>query len=82
MVDVAFFGTPVPLAGAKKPPSGSTITRLISQDLERLPDGRYLRTQSMENRCCNAIEVGARVVGVINDYGVWVPVENWGHTWY
>jgi hypothetical protein len=36
----------------------------------------------MENRCCNRVQVGARTVYVINDYGFLVPVEDWGRAWY
>ena len=82
MVDIAFFGKQVPLAGQRKPPSTSRITRLVWPEYERLPDGRYLIERWMENRCCNRVQVGARTVYVVNDYGVLVPVEDWGRSWW
>ena len=48
----AFFGKVVPLAGQRKPPSASRITRLVWPEYERLADGRYLIERWMENRCC------------------------------
>ena len=78
----AFFGKPVPLAGQRKPSLGSTITRLIKPELERLPDGRYLQTQSMQNRCCINMEVGSRLVYVMDDHGYLVQVEDWGRAWW
>lgn len=78
----AFFGKQVPLAGQRKPPSTSRITRLVWPEYERLADGRYLIERWMENRCCNRVQVGARTVYVFNDYGFLVPVEDWGRTWY
>ena len=77
-----FFGKVVPLAGQRKPPSTSTITRLLQPHLERMCDGRYMHRVTMENRCGNPIEVGARTVYVFNDYGFLVPVEDWGRAWY
>ena len=78
----AFFGTVVPLAGQRKQFSKSTITRLLQPHLDRMNDGRYLHTVTMEGRCCNQIEVGARRVYVMDDYGDTVMVEDWGHLWY
>ncbi|CAM4393890.1 Putative hydrolase [Comamonas aquatilis] len=74
----AFFGKVVPLAGQRKPPSASRITRLVWPEYDRLPDGRYLIERWMENRCCNRMQVGARTVYVCNDYGFLVPVEDRG----
>jgi len=82
MVDIAFFGKQVPLAGQRKPPSTSRITRLVWPEYDRLPDGRYLIERWMENRCCNRMQVGARTVYVCNDYGFLVPVEDWGRAWF
>lgn len=81
MVNIAFFGKPVPLAGQRKQSQGSTITRLVKPELERLPDGRYLRTQQMQNRCCIDIEVGSRLVYVMDDHGYLVLVADWGRAW-
>ena len=80
-MDIAFFGQTVPLAGQRKQSKGSMVARLIKPELERLSDGRYLRTQHMQNRCCNDMEVGHRLVYVMNDYGFLVPVEDWGRAW-
>lgn len=80
-MDTAFFGKTVPLAGQRKQSKGSMVARLIKPELERLSDGRYLRTQHMQNRCCNDMEVGHRLVYVMNDYGFLVPVEDWGRAW-
>lgn len=77
----AFFGKTVPLAGQRKQVKGSTITRLVEPELERLPDGRYLRTQHMQSRCCNRVEVGSRSVCVMDDHGYLVVVEDWGRAW-
>lgn len=44
----AFFGKVVPLAGQRKPPSASRITRLVWPEYDRLPDGRYLIERWME----------------------------------
>lgn len=82
MVDIAFFGKAVALAGQRKQSQGSTITRLVKPELERLPDGRYLRTQHMQNRCCIDMEVGSRLVYVVDDYGDLIQVDDWGRTWY
>lgn len=82
MVDIAFFGKQVPLAGQRKPRSQSRVTKLLQPNLERLSDGRYLHTVTMQNRCCNTIEVGARQVYVMDDFGYPVLVEEWGHSWY
>jgi len=78
----AFFGKVVPLAGERKPPSASRVTRLVWPEYERLADGRYLVERWMENRCCNRVQAGARTVYVCNDYGFLVPVEDWGRAWY
>ena len=78
----AFFGKVVPLAGQRKPPTKSPITRLVWPEYDRLPDGRYLIERWMENRCCNRVQVGARTVYVFNDYGFLVPVEDWGRAWW
>lgn len=80
-LDTTFFGKVVPLAGQRKQGQGSTITRLVRPELERLPDGRYLCTKHMQNRCCNDMEVGHRLVYVMNDYGFLVLVEDWGRAW-
>lgn len=77
-MDASFFGKTVPLAGQRKQSKGSMVARLIKPELERLSDGRYLRTQHMQNRCCNDMEVGSRVVYVMDDHGYLVPVEDWG----
>lgn len=82
MVDIAFFGKPVPLAGQRKQGQGSTITRLLKPELERLSDGRYLQTRHMQNRCCNDVEVGSRLVYVMDDHGSLVQVADWGRTWW
>ena len=74
----AFFGKTVPLAGQRKQSLGSTITRLIKPELERLPDGRYLQTQSMQNRCCIDMEVGSRLVYVMDDHGYLSKSQNGG----
>lgn len=78
----AFFGKVVPLAGQRRKSQGSTVARLVRPELERLPDGRYLRTQHMQNRCCNDMEVGSRVVYVMDDHGFLVQVEDWGRAWW
>lgn len=78
----AFFGKVVPLAGQRRKSQVSTVARLVRPDLERLPDGRYLRTSHMQNRCCNDMEVGSRLVYVMNDYGFLVQVEDWGRAWW
>lgn len=82
MVNIAFIGKPVPLAGHRKQSQDSTITRLVKPELERLSDGRYLQTQSMQNRCCIDMEVGSRLVYVMNDHGYLVQVEDWGRAWW
>ena len=82
MVDIAFFGKKVPLAGQRKQPQGSTITRLIKPDLERLHDGRYLLTMRMQDRCCKDMAVGMRLVYVMDDHGYLVLVADWGPAWY
>ena len=76
-----FFGKVVPLAGQRKQVLGSTITRLVRPELERLPDGRYLGTKHMQNRCCNDMEVGSRLVYVMDDHGYLVQVADWGMEW-
>lgn len=78
----AFFGKVVPLAGQRKPPSPLVPTRTLVPDLERLPDGRYLQTTWMRNRCENLVEVGARTVYVVGDYGFLVAVEDRGRAWW
>lgn len=78
----AFFGKVVPLAGQRKQGKGSTIARLVKPELERLSDGRYLKTQHMQNRCCNDVEVGSRLVFVMDDHGYLVQVADWGRKWY
>lgn len=80
-MDIAFFGKPVPLAGQRKPASKSTITRLLQPHMDRESDGRYLYTVTMENRCCNSIEVGPRLVYVTDDYGNSVLVADRGRAW-
>jgi hypothetical protein len=74
----AFFGKVVPLAGQRKPPSTSRITRLVWPTYERLSDGRYLIEHWMENRCCNRVQVGSSMVCVVDDYGSLVAVEDRG----
>lgn len=81
MVDIAFFGKTVPLAGQRKKTQTSTIARLVKPELERLSDGRYLHTQHMQNRCCIDVEVGSRLVYVMDNYGDLVLVEDWGRAW-
>lgn len=76
MVDVGFFGKPVPLAGRRRE-AGSPVVRLVERRLERLTDGRYMQTNWMHNRCANLVQVGATTIYVIDDYGVLVPVESW-----
>ena len=80
-MDIAFFGKPVPLAGQRKPTSKSTITRLLQPHMDRQSDGRYLYTVTMENRCCNSIEVGPRLLYVTDDHGDSVLVANLGRAW-
>ena len=82
MVDLAFFGKTVPLAGQRKQPSQSRVTKLVWPGYERLNDGRYVVSHWMESRCCNVMQVGSVTVCVVNDYGVLVPVEDWGPAWY
>jgi len=77
MVDVGFFGKPVPLAGQRRR-TGSTVARLVEPKLDRLPDGRYEHTQWMWNRCARLVQVGSTTIYVVNDYGVMVPVDSWG----
>jgi len=76
MVDVGFFGKPVPLSGQRRQ-AGSTVARLVEPKLDRLPDGRYKQTHWMWNRCANLVQVGATTVYVVNDFGVMVPVASW-----
>lgn len=76
MLGAGFFGNPVPLAGRRRQ-VGSMVTRLVEPKLDRLPDGRYMQTNWMHNRCANLVQVGATTVYVVNDYGVMVPVESW-----
>lgn len=76
MVDVGFFGKPVPLAGQRRS-TGSTVARLVVPELVRLKDGRYLLTHWMRNRCENLVPVGAQTIFVVDDYGVMVPVDSW-----
>ncbi|BDR08227.1 hypothetical protein CTR2_R15650 [Comamonas thiooxydans] len=78
----AFFGKVVPLAGQRKPPSTSRITRLVWPTYERLSDGRYLIEHWMENRCCNRVQVGSSMVCVVDDYGSLVAVEDRGRAWW
>ena len=78
----AFFGKVVPLAGQRKLPSTSRITRLVWPEYERLPDGRYLIERWMENRCCNVVQVGSTTVCVVDDYGSLVAVEDKGRAWW
>ncbi|MGB6097900.1 MAG: hypothetical protein WBF95_16585 [Comamonas thiooxydans] len=78
----AFFGKVVPLAGERKPPTKSPITRLLHPHLDRMSDGRYMHRVTMENRCGNTIDVGARRVYVMDEYGDTVLVDDWGHSWY
>ena len=73
-----FFGKAVPLAGQRRPPTEAPVTRLLIPELERLADGRYLQKVHMHNRCCNLIEVGARTVYVVDEFGDLVAVEDWG----
>lgn len=82
MVDIAFFGKTVPLAGQRKQPSASPITKLVWPTYERLNDGRYVVKHWMQDRCCNAIEMGSREVHVMNDHGYSVFVEDGGRAWY
>lgn len=81
MVNIAFFGKSVPLAGQRKQSQGSTITRLVRPELVRLTDGRYLLTQHMQNRCCNDMEVGSRLVFVMDDHGYLIQVADLGRAW-
>ena len=80
-MDIAFFGKPVPLAGQRKPASKSTITRLLQPHMVRQSDGRYLYKVTMENRCCNSMEVGPRLLYVMDDHGDSVLVANSGRAW-
>lgn len=80
-MDIAFFGKPVPLAGQRKPASKSTITRLLQPHMDRQSNGSYLYTVTMENRCCNSIEVGSRLLYVTDDHGNSVLVRNLGPAW-
>lgn len=78
----AFFGAVVPLACQRKQQTPLAPMRTLLPDLERLPDGRYLQTIWMRDRCENLVEVGARTVYVVNDYGFLVPVEDRGRAWW
>ena len=78
----AFFGKVVPLAGQRKPPTKSPITRLLKPHLDRMSDGRYMHRVTMENRCGNPIEVGSRRIYVMDEYGDTVLVDDWGASWY
>lgn len=82
MLDIAFFGKQVPLAGLRKPPSQSRITRLVWPTYERLNDGRYLIEHWMHNRCGNVVQVGSTTVCVVDNYGNLVAVEDKGRAWY
>lgn len=78
-MDPAFFGKVVPLAGVRRPPPTSIVyARAPWVRLERLRDGRYLATSWMTNRCEHAVQFGAEVIYVVNDYGDMVMVESWG----
>ncbi|WP_050874977.1 hypothetical protein [Comamonas testosteroni] len=77
----AFFGKVVPLAGERKPPSVSRITRLVWPTYAREVDGRYLVKRWMENRCCNVVQVGSTTVCVVDNYGNLVAVEDRGQAW-
>ncbi|MEG0923347.1 MAG: hypothetical protein RSG22_18300 [Comamonas sp.] len=81
MVDVAFFGKPVPLAGQRRPAS-NVIARTSTPKYERLNDGRYLVTHWMRNRCENYVECGSRSVYVMDDHGDLVFVESWARAWW
>ncbi len=81
-LDTAFFGKVVPLAGERKPPSTSRITRLVWPTYDRLSDGRYLIKRWMENRCCNVVQVGSTTVYVVDDWGNLVAVEDRGRACY
>lgn len=78
----AFFGKVVPLAGQRKPPSTSRITRLVWPTYERLNDGRYQIEHWMHNRCGNKIQVGSTTLCVVDNYGSLVAVEDGGRVWY
>lgn len=77
MVDVGFFGKPVPLAGARRPVRAPASARAPSPEIRRLSDGRYVVTNWMRNRCENLMQVGATTIYVVNDYGCLVPVDSW-----
>lgn len=76
----AFFGNGrlVPLAGLRKPPCTSRITRLVWPTYDRATDVRYRIEHWMQNRCCNVVQVGSITLCVVDDYGNLVAVEDGG----
>ena len=78
----AFFGKVVPLAGQRKPPSASRITRLVWPTYNRDTDGHYRIEHWMQNRCCNVVQVGSSTVCVVDNYGNLVAVEDRGRAWH
>jgi hypothetical protein len=81
MVDPAFFGKQVPLAGQRKPASTSRITRLVWRTYERLNDGRYLIERWMEKPLLQPGSGGA-------SHCTWSTTtaarggRGWGRAWY
>lgn len=81
----AFFGKAVPLAGQRKPMlprvminPGATLSWYKA---ERLNNGRWLITEWMRNSCHNPMQVGTNSVCVVDNWGDYVEVDNWGPAW-
>ena len=79
MVNVGFFGKPVPLAGQRRKPSAPIAhARAPWPVLDRLSSGRHLQTNWMRNRCENVVQYGATTLYVVDNFGDLVPVQSWG----
>lgn len=79
-----FFGKTVPLAGQQKPAPKRYMRRwqgFHTLKVERLNDGRWLLTEWMDNRCGNSVQSGSNSVCVVDNYGDYVEVANWGPAW-
>lgn len=67
----------IPQGGRRRPPSKHkpTLGTTLQQRIERRQDGTYRIWWTRDNRCCNPMQVGSALIGVMDDFGSFVTLR-------